>query len=71
MSETVIRLMQERIAALRRMLDMSHDPRINEIILKMIAQKEQDIIRLEAGEPPAGESIIFDAHPAMRAPESN
>ena len=68
MDDAVITRMRERIDQLRRVGDMSHDPRIKHIVLSMADQIAEDIIRLEAGEPPLDESVTFDGHPPMPGP---
>jgi predicted nucleic acid-binding Zn-ribbon protein len=48
MNEEVIAHIRERMATVRKIISMAHDPRMIEMLEAMLAQAEEDIRRLEA-----------------------
>ena len=48
MHDDVIAHIRERVATMRKISGMAHDPRMIELLHTMIAQAEADIRRLEA-----------------------
>jgi len=48
MDEEVIAHMRERVQQLRRVMSLAHDPRMIEMVQKIIDSGEADIKRLEA-----------------------
>ena len=50
MYDEVVAHMRDRVAQLRKVVAIAHDPRIIEIIERMIEEAEVDIRQLEVGE---------------------
>lgn len=60
MDEVYIGRMKERLATMRRVASLAHDPRIVELVTGTADQLEQDILELEAALP---ETITLHLNP--------
>ena len=54
MSEQLIARMRDRVRQLRKVQQLAHDPRMIEMIQKIIDEGEADIAKLERVPPAAG-----------------